>query len=129
MTHEREKYMSNLSLREEAIRDQIDEVKKDLRTAKFMLNVLGEEARPMAIKRIKMAKIILKLLKKQLPLQSALLPCPFCGDTSYGGVHPVIIGSIGYGEETYGVMCENCCAEINQFDTPEEAIEAWNRRA
>jgi hypothetical protein len=43
-------------------------------------------------------------------------PCPFCGHSS-----PEF--SDGY------VVCSNCGASSHHFDTPDEAIEAWNCRA
>ncbi|HBS60901.1 MAG TPA: hypothetical protein DEA44_16765 [Firmicutes bacterium] len=54
-----------------------------------------------------------------------LLPCPFCGGKAC--IHKYEF--IGY-SSTFGVVCLDCCAETRQFyDTPAEAITAWNRRA
>jgi hypothetical protein len=50
------------------------------------------------------------------------LPCPFCGSEAEW-----------HGEcEMIWIRCSNyeCMAEQNgRFDEPEEAVEAWNRRA
>lgn len=56
-----------------------------------------------------------------------LKPCPFCGGKAYVQIH--IFDGV---PETYGVLCANgkCYTSGWQFyDTAEEAIEAWNRRA
>ena len=41
-----------------------------------------------------------------------LKKCPFCGGEA----------------EIFWVICKECTAETKDFDTKEEAIEAWNRR-
>lgn len=52
-----------------------------------------------------------------------LRPCPFCGS------HPALIGE---DHKWYHVECQNgrcgCLPSTWLFDTPEEAIEAWNHR-
>lgn len=54
-----------------------------------------------------------------------LKPCPFCGGEGVVQRHEYE----GY-TDTFGVVCFDCCAETRQFyNTKEEAIEAWNRRA
>ncbi|MBR1437353.1 MAG: Lar family restriction alleviation protein [Synergistaceae bacterium] len=50
-------------------------------------------------------------------------PCPFCGCDDIG---------IWYDDEDfngYQVYCESCGYMSIHYDTPEEAREAWNRRA
>ncbi len=44
--------------------------------------------------------------------------CPFCGGEAE---------IVGY--TIFWVTCKECTAETKDFDTKEEAIEAWNRRA
>ena len=48
-----------------------------------------------------------------------LKSCPFCG----GKANAFICGSI------FGVECESCGTSSDGFDTKQEAVEAWNRRA
>ena len=54
-----------------------------------------------------------------------LKPCPFCGGTR------IEVYDYDYGiTETIGVRCKDCGAHIeNMFESDEEAVEAWNRRA
>ena len=61
---------------------------------------------------------------------SELKPCK-CGETLKAGwgVHLQQIYIIDDDEEKYCVMCENCDAETEEYDTREEAIEAWERGA
>lgn len=55
-------------------------------------------------------------------LNNALKPCPFCGGQAN------VIEYLFHG--LYGVKCQKCKAETYQFyESEEEAIEAWNRRA
>ena len=53
-----------------------------------------------------------------------LKKCPFCGGKARMEEH------IFYGlPNSYGVKCCACFAKTNQFyDTPKEAVEAWNKR-
>lgn len=65
--------------------------------------------------------------EEKLKLSSGKLkpdPCPFCGAKAYLAIF----------YNVYGVECSNCHAEGpmdedgNYWNTPEEAINAWNRR-
>lgn len=47
-----------------------------------------------------------------------LKPCPFCGGEA----------RFANTDENW-IACVDCGAETTFFDTKEEAIEAWNRRA
>ncbi len=50
-----------------------------------------------------------------------LKPCPFCGGKNVCLTeHAAVI---------VFVQCDDCCATFPHFDSKEEAIEAWNRRA
>lgn len=53
-----------------------------------------------------------------------LKPCPFCG-----GEAEIQYGACDY--NVYQAVCkgQNCNAMNGWSDTPEEAAEAWNRRA
>ena len=56
-----------------------------------------------------------------------LKPCPFCGCDAEVTAHYFCIG-----ETTFGIECSNqrCRTSGNQFyETEEDAIKAWNRRA
>ena len=52
-----------------------------------------------------------------------LKPCPFCGCDDIG-IWENDEGYIGY-----QVYCESCGSMADSYDTPKEAIKAWNRRA
>lgn len=55
-------------------------------------------------------------------------PCK-CGETAeYDCVHVATVVAFGVDYETYVVICENCDEETDEYDTPYEAIEAWNKR-
>ena len=47
-----------------------------------------------------------------------LKPCPFCGGEAED-----------FGVDVFWVTCKNCHIGTESFDTLQEAIEAWNRRA
>lgn len=56
-----------------------------------------------------------------------LKPCPFCGDSAF-------LCDIPYSCEPgrlvmWAVECNGCHTTTFEYDTKEEAIEAWNRRA
>lgn len=67
-----------------------------------------------------------------------ILSCPFCGgngellDNRYE--HPVIDENGAYVDmdifegDTFWIECEKCGAMITGADTPEKAIEEWNKR-
>lgn len=57
--------------------------------------------------------------------EKRLKPCPFCGADEASGIH---IETIWDDKEKFRVMCENCGAEIGDFKTLEQAVEAWNQR-
>ena len=61
---------------------------------------------------------------------SELEPCPFCGGVADEECY------VSYDEEgspttdpAHTVICTRCSAETDTFDTIDEAIDAWNRRA
>lgn len=57
-----------------------------------------------------------------------LKPCPFCGSASFfGDRFPELIDHDIV--ELYAVECNGCMARGPAKETPEEAEEAWNRRA
>lgn len=53
-----------------------------------------------------------------------LKPCPFCGGISF-------LDNYDYEElgKTYYVRCDKCYTESFEYNTEQEAIEAWNRRS
>ena len=57
---------------------------------------------------------------------SDLKPCPFCGDT-YISIHSTKGGNYIVGCNT--LKCIGLYCEGKLFNSKEEAIEAWNRRA
>ena len=55
-------------------------------------------------------------------MATELKPCPFCG-----GEAMIIV--LPHARKRF-VKCKNqCCEQNTNFNTREEAIEAWNRRA
>ena len=68
-----------------------------------------------------------------------LKPCPFCGgeaklaDNEFG--EPVFDNNLAQVDFMYSapdafwVECKDCFAMSGSYNTEEEAIEAWNRRA
>lgn len=53
--------------------------------------------------------------------KTELKPCPFCGEKADYSQ------SVNMGG--WKVLCERCGGQTRFFRTPEQAIEAWNRRA
>lgn len=53
-----------------------------------------------------------------------LKPCPFCGRKAW------IIDTGNYPRTFYRIVCQSCRTKQGKFyDTEEESIKAWNRRA
>ena len=55
-----------------------------------------------------------------------LKPCPFCGG------NPSFYQIFSNGRKVWKVMCGksvDCCAILNEYDTKEKAIDAWNNRS
>lgn len=48
-----------------------------------------------------------------------LKPCPFCGSDD------VICDMF---EDVYFVECWNCCAKVESYNGPEDAVAGWNAR-
>ena len=60
-------------------------------------------------------------------IENKLKPCPFCG----GEAHTAIEDCYGYYGDDWLVFCDECSLQFGftkQFETEEEAIEAWNKR-
>lgn len=54
-----------------------------------------------------------------------LKPCPFCGRKAW-----IIDTGNYYPRAFYRIVCQSCCTMQGKlYDTQEESIEAWNRRA
>ena len=51
-------------------------------------------------------------------MPNELKPCPFCGGEA----------KVNEFNDVFFVACVVCQSETIWFETPEEAIEAWNRR-
>ena len=62
----------------------------------------------------------------QVIMDKKLKPCPFCGGEA-------VLKDSFLSDDSFIVRCTKCYAQtdafISNFDTPEEAIAAWNRRA
>lgn len=54
-----------------------------------------------------------------------LLPCPFCG----GKAELNTWGNDRDGCHVAKVICDSCSASADSFETQDQAIAAWNRRA
>ena len=67
-------------------------------------------------------------------MSEKLLPCPFCGEEAEIESFPVFTNLRPYSPETadkkYYVQCKGCATQCGalEYDTPEEAMAAWNRR-
>jgi hypothetical protein len=66
---------------------------------------------------------------------SALKPCPFCGNTEYSAIESVVQlvhnewhSEYNPGGDWWTVQCDCCTATMGQFRSPDEAIDAWNTR-
>lgn len=57
----------------------------------------------------------------EMEAEEELLPCPFCGGKASAVDSGVSIAA--------HVRCDNCHSSSGDYDTKEEAIAAWNRRA
>lgn len=68
-----------------------------------------------------------KYLFEQDHFNQALKKCPFCGSTASVRMHD----RGDYPGDDYSVCCNNseCEIETGLYETREEAIAAWNRRA
>ena len=68
-------------------------------------------------------------------LVARLEACPFCGNDGSGPIEDalqVVHNEPDYVHDhrhTWSVQCDKCTATMGYFDSEEEAIEAWNRRA
>lgn len=59
-----------------------------------------------------------------------LLPCPFCGGEAQRDSNNAHNGDRMDDFLWFAVYCPTClCASTPSFDTPDEAVAAWNRRA
>jgi Lar family restriction alleviation protein len=58
-----------------------------------------------------------------ITMANELKPCPFCGGTD------ISCADAGYKTDIWFVQCEDCGATFPHFDSKEEAIDHWNRRA
>lgn len=62
------------------------------------------------------SRCLLEWLEKEAEEEKPL-PCPFCGAEA-----------ILYATGMPYVRCDNCKAQTTAYQTPEEAVAAWNRR-
>lgn len=61
-----------------------------------------------------------------------LLPCPFCGGEAHThdfSWHASQFAGHIFANPYWQVICSECRAAIGDFDTRDEAIEAWNTRS
>ena len=59
---------------------------------------------------------------------SELKPCPFCGGEAFVTEYLYSCDPTSRAT-THAVECNGCHTTTFEFDSKEEAIEAWNRRA
>ena len=57
----------------------------------------------------------------EMEVKEELLPCPFCGGKASASDSGVSVAAY--------VRCDNCHSSSGDYDTKEEAIASWNRRA
>ena len=55
-----------------------------------------------------------------------LKPCPFCGDSAFLAEYTYAFDT--YCTTTHVVECNGCHATTFEYESPEEAADAWNRR-
>ena len=67
-------------------------------------------------------------------IKAGLKACPFCGNDGSGRIEDALHviheePSDWRSRDTWTVQCDDCTATMGYSDSPDEAIEAWNRRA
>lgn len=62
-------------------------------------------------------------------MSEELKPCPFCGTVPKMGTSELMNGRPRYFVECEGNGCVMRAYTANDYETPLEAVEAWNRRA
>lgn len=73
-------------------------------------------------------------IRLAVDLTKVMKPCPFCGQDRAGEENDELEILVDKGTEDYSISflptCKRCDGMIEKwFDTPIEAVEAWNRRA
>ena len=69
-------------------------------------------------------KIGIKCSNQREVTMAGLKPCPFCG-----GKADYYCEEYDSADKGYNVECEKCEARTATYDTPEQAIDAWNKRS
>lgn len=55
--------------------------------------------------------------------QPEILPCPFCAERF------IRLNDFHMDGKTWHINCDKCSATLSEFETKQEAIDAWNKRA
>lgn len=134
MTNARALYLEKCNSRELKIRRLLRYCKHELKKEKAVCNShdlkkLGRKPMSyiLAICSIKDIKLMITALKKLLPCsrpRTLPMPCPFCGgkieiDTKFPHLTK---------KNRFTVTCRTCGSRSGWHKTPQDAIQAWNKR-
>ena len=61
-------------------------------------------------------------------IETSLKPCPFCGSNDIA-TEEEYSSDTGYSFGGHIVICNDCEMQTKHYETQEEAVKAWNKRA
>lgn len=66
---------------------------------------------------------------EEIDPETGLKPCPFCGSKWTQVKYSHNPGDTAHVYDGFEAYCDDCVCKTKRFNTPDEAIAAWNRRA